>query len=143
MKSPVLRSAQADTSRSQQSSVFISKKSSILPFDKCLIPGGILGGFKNLPFSHWDWLSLPGKNCCVALSGWLVLCTIASILNSDVEGILLPVKLSTSNSPLLKLKVLELKEILRKNGCKVGGNKTLLIERIKMEKNNKKENWIE
>jgi hypothetical protein len=45
--------------------------------------------------------------------------------------------------PLLKLKVLELKEILRKNGCKVGGNKTLLIERIKMEKNNKKENWIE
>ena len=45
--------------------------------------------------------------------------------------------------PLLKLKVLELKEILRKNGCKVGGNKSLLIERIKMEKNNKKENWIE
>ena len=45
--------------------------------------------------------------------------------------------------PLLKLKVIELKEILRKNKCKVGGNKTILIERIKMEKDHKKENWIE
>jgi len=41
------------------------------------------------------------------------------------------------------LKVIELKDILRKNGCKVGGTKSILIERIKLEKNNKKENWIE
>ena len=45
--------------------------------------------------------------------------------------------------PLSKLKVIELKEILRKNKCKVGGNKTILIERIKMEKDYRKENWIE
>lgn len=45
--------------------------------------------------------------------------------------------------PLEKLKVIELKDILRKNGCKVGGTKSILIERIKLEKNNKKENWIE
>ena len=45
--------------------------------------------------------------------------------------------------PLSKLKVIELKEILRKNKCKVGGNKIILIERIKMEKDYRKENWIE
>jgi len=55
----------------------------------------------------------------------------------------LPVNNKKEKEPLEKLKVIELKDILRKNGCKVGGTKSILIERIKLEKNNKKENWIE
>ena len=55
------------------------------------------------------------------------------------------IKLKNKNEldPLLKLKVIELKEKLRKNGCKVGGKKSVLIERIKVEKINKNGNWIE
>ena len=41
----------------------------------------------------------------------------------------------------IKLTIPILKEILRKNNCKVGGNKTILIERILNEKKNNIDIW--
>ena len=40
------------------------------------------------------------------------------------------------------LRILDLKNILRKNNCKVSGNKKTLIDRIILEKS-KKDNWLE
>ena len=40
-----------------------------------------------------------------------------------------------------KLTIPQLKEILRNNNCKVGGNKTALIERILSEKNKNLDLW--
>ena len=46
-------------------------------------------------------------------------------------------------TPLEKLKVQELKLILKKNKCKVGGKKQELIKRIEQMKKDKGENWID
>lgn len=46
-------------------------------------------------------------------------------------------------NPLQKLKIPELKLILKKNECKVGGKKEELIKRIELMKNHKGENWID
>ena len=49
---------------------------------------------------------------------------------------------NTSTHPLLfKMKVPELKNILRNNGCRVGGNKYVLIQRILLEQS-KNPNWL-
>ena len=41
-----------------------------------------------------------------------------------------------------KYTIPQLKEILSNNNCKIGGNKTALIERILLEKNKKLDQWI-
>lgn len=47
-----------------------------------------------------------------------------------------------NNNILQRMKIKELKDILRKNKCRVGGNKQTLIDRIDYEKKNN-ENWID
>tara|TARA_B100000902_G_C27317729_1_gene922406 strand:+ start:1163 stop:1780 length:618 start_codon:yes stop_codon:yes gene_type:complete len=46
------------------------------------------------------------------------------------------------NNTIDNMKVIELKNLLRKNKCRVSGKKNILIERIKEEKN-KNSNWLD
>lgn len=51
-------------------------------------------------------------------------------------------KIKTLDKSIDNMKVNELKNLLRKNKCRVGGNKHILLERIKQEKNNNP-NWCD